>query len=274
MGGLVGSFIDVHEDSLNEGWGSFLRIWVCIDVSKPLLRGQMVTIGIDKISLGQDFGLSSFVCPVIPLHQSFPLLDNYHCKPTSVTYRENGKAIAELLPDACVSNSTGAYLIIPETNLEVTSDKPISPNYQNVIFGYFGGNPPAYAHVFPSPISVFLRVITTPIDSIISSSTVLLPRAEVGINPTASTFIPSFAENQMPSLFLKRQLVSSGGNVRQVLKRCRNRNTPLIDSTNTFQHQQLETIPELSNISLVADNIDASWRRLLLSLANHREYHT
>uniref|UniRef100_A0A803P2H8 DUF4283 domain-containing protein n=1 Tax=Cannabis sativa TaxID=3483 RepID=A0A803P2H8_CANSA len=40
---LIGSFIDVHEDSLNEGWGLFLRIRVAIDVSKPLLRGKTVT---------------------------------------------------------------------------------------------------------------------------------------------------------------------------------------------------------------------------------------
>uniref|UniRef100_A0A803PC16 Reverse transcriptase domain-containing protein n=1 Tax=Cannabis sativa TaxID=3483 RepID=A0A803PC16_CANSA len=40
---LIGTFLEVYEDSLNEGWGPFLRIRVGIDVSKPLLRGQTVT---------------------------------------------------------------------------------------------------------------------------------------------------------------------------------------------------------------------------------------
>ncbi|KAF4380499.1 hypothetical protein G4B88_011745 [Cannabis sativa] len=43
IGNLIGTFFDVHEDSLSEGWGPFLRIRVAIDVSKPLLRGQLVT---------------------------------------------------------------------------------------------------------------------------------------------------------------------------------------------------------------------------------------
>ncbi|KAF4400882.1 hypothetical protein G4B88_004425 [Cannabis sativa] len=44
IGNLIGDFLEVHDDSLNEGWGPFLRIRVGIDVSKPLLRGQMVTL--------------------------------------------------------------------------------------------------------------------------------------------------------------------------------------------------------------------------------------
>ncbi|KAF4377515.1 hypothetical protein F8388_025006 [Cannabis sativa] len=45
----------VHEDSLNEGWGPFLRLRVAIDVSKPLLRGQMVTLPWIKDELWLDF---------------------------------------------------------------------------------------------------------------------------------------------------------------------------------------------------------------------------
>ncbi|XP_060958296.1 uncharacterized protein LOC133030098 [Cannabis sativa] len=55
IGGLIGNFIDVHEDSLNEGWGPFLRIRVGVDVSKPLLRGQMVTFAWIKDDLWLDF---------------------------------------------------------------------------------------------------------------------------------------------------------------------------------------------------------------------------
>uniref|UniRef100_A0A803QPD8 CCHC-type domain-containing protein n=1 Tax=Cannabis sativa TaxID=3483 RepID=A0A803QPD8_CANSA len=42
LGNMIGTFLEVHEDSLNEGWGPFLRMRVEIDVSKPLLRGQFV----------------------------------------------------------------------------------------------------------------------------------------------------------------------------------------------------------------------------------------
>ncbi|KAF4362718.1 hypothetical protein G4B88_018336 [Cannabis sativa] len=43
LGNMIGKFLEVFEDSLNEGWGPFLRMRVEIDVSKPLLRGQLVT---------------------------------------------------------------------------------------------------------------------------------------------------------------------------------------------------------------------------------------
>ncbi|KAF4354159.1 hypothetical protein F8388_004171 [Cannabis sativa] len=43
-GNIVGTYIDVHEDSLNEGWGPFLRFRASIDISKPLLRGKMVKL--------------------------------------------------------------------------------------------------------------------------------------------------------------------------------------------------------------------------------------
>uniref|UniRef100_A0A803PLI6 CCHC-type domain-containing protein n=1 Tax=Cannabis sativa TaxID=3483 RepID=A0A803PLI6_CANSA len=43
-GNIVGTYIDVHEDSLNEGWGPFLRFRASIDISKPLLRGKVVKL--------------------------------------------------------------------------------------------------------------------------------------------------------------------------------------------------------------------------------------
>uniref|UniRef100_A0A803QJP0 Zinc knuckle CX2CX4HX4C domain-containing protein n=1 Tax=Cannabis sativa TaxID=3483 RepID=A0A803QJP0_CANSA len=43
-GNLLGTYVDVHEDSLNEGWGPFLRFRAILDISKPLLRGKMVKL--------------------------------------------------------------------------------------------------------------------------------------------------------------------------------------------------------------------------------------
>uniref|UniRef100_A0A803P622 DUF4283 domain-containing protein n=1 Tax=Cannabis sativa TaxID=3483 RepID=A0A803P622_CANSA len=42
LGNIIGEFLDVHEDSLAEGWGPFLRIRVKLQVTKPLPQGQMI----------------------------------------------------------------------------------------------------------------------------------------------------------------------------------------------------------------------------------------
>ncbi|KAF4348869.1 hypothetical protein G4B88_027482 [Cannabis sativa] len=42
VGEWVGKFIEVYEDSLHEGWGSFMHTRVRIDVTQPLIRGKMV----------------------------------------------------------------------------------------------------------------------------------------------------------------------------------------------------------------------------------------
>uniref|UniRef100_A0A803NQ77 CCHC-type domain-containing protein n=1 Tax=Cannabis sativa TaxID=3483 RepID=A0A803NQ77_CANSA len=44
VGEWVGEFVEVHEDSLHEGWGSFLRTRVRLDVTQPLMRGKMVSL--------------------------------------------------------------------------------------------------------------------------------------------------------------------------------------------------------------------------------------
>uniref|UniRef100_A0A803P996 Reverse transcriptase domain-containing protein n=1 Tax=Cannabis sativa TaxID=3483 RepID=A0A803P996_CANSA len=42
LGNIIGEFIEVFEDSTNEGWGPFLRVRVKLSVAKPLPRGQMI----------------------------------------------------------------------------------------------------------------------------------------------------------------------------------------------------------------------------------------
>uniref|UniRef100_A0A803P1Y7 DUF4283 domain-containing protein n=1 Tax=Cannabis sativa TaxID=3483 RepID=A0A803P1Y7_CANSA len=44
LASILGEFVAIHEDSLNEGWGLFLRFRDRIDITKPLLRGRMFTL--------------------------------------------------------------------------------------------------------------------------------------------------------------------------------------------------------------------------------------
>uniref|UniRef100_A0A803PZ38 Uncharacterized protein n=1 Tax=Cannabis sativa TaxID=3483 RepID=A0A803PZ38_CANSA len=44
LGNLIGEFLEVFQDSCFEGWGPFLRFRVRMDITKPLLRGKIITL--------------------------------------------------------------------------------------------------------------------------------------------------------------------------------------------------------------------------------------
>lgn len=52
MGNLIGSklgrVIEVDIEKGEMAWGEFMRVWVCIDIAKPLLHRKMVNIGHTK----------------------------------------------------------------------------------------------------------------------------------------------------------------------------------------------------------------------------------
>uniref|UniRef100_A0A803Q028 Zinc knuckle CX2CX4HX4C domain-containing protein n=1 Tax=Cannabis sativa TaxID=3483 RepID=A0A803Q028_CANSA len=374
LGNLIGTFIEVFEDSLNEGWGLFLRIRVGIDVSKPLLRGQMVTfpwmaddlwldyryerlpdfcyecgivghvfdkcaLFMEKIDEGKEPDLSygpwmegsalpksaydryrqdfskagpwpfitrlvrNTVAPIIPPCVSLPTI------PHHISNHEKGKAISESstdgslpqnflnmvdgsgpstvrspLPPSCHENvkifdpsddsgktdkhcnaetitktfkaSLSAPVDLSKKNGSATSH--VSPK-RSVVLSM--DTPPAYAHITPS-LNIATAKTSMQNEHLSSDLPITAPSSGL-VNITSNNSDSTLAhdvygnENRLSSLFSKRQLVTSSGNMRTVLKRCRTNASPLADATNSQMHDQLVSPSDFSSLSLEADGANA-----------------
>uniref|UniRef100_A0A803Q743 Zinc knuckle CX2CX4HX4C domain-containing protein n=1 Tax=Cannabis sativa TaxID=3483 RepID=A0A803Q743_CANSA len=321
IGNLIGTFFDVHEDSLSEGWGPFLRIRVAIDLSKPLLRGQLVTfpwiadelwleyryerlldfcydcgiIGyvfdkcpsfLEKIDEGndphltygpwmedsalpnscynqymQDFSkagpclfitrlVRNTITPIIPHIRQPPTL------PSSISNREKGKGIVDYLNLLIDPHETKHSSSRSKEFFDVVSN--ISSTLVNSI-ALLVATPPAYLHV-PCSLQPNTSILQPQVENV-NSTYVTTNRVNSKLDSIPLSFnVASITakENKISALFSKRKLVSSGGNVRNVLKRCRTKAPPLPDSTNFSLYQQPDPSSELSHLSLGVEGSDAS----------------
>uniref|UniRef100_A0A803QDE9 CCHC-type domain-containing protein n=1 Tax=Cannabis sativa TaxID=3483 RepID=A0A803QDE9_CANSA len=267
--------IRIHDDALNEGWGPFLRIRVGIDVSKPLLHGQTVTFPWMDDELWLDYryerlldfcyecGIIGHVfdkCPSFlekldegkELNLTYgPWLEESSLPRSSYDrYRQDfSKANVRnkiTFSDAYLysndSTSYGNATSVKNCNKKLISLSSSSLDTETLLPITPATNPSS------SQKNIKELVSSLPQDNLVQ------PISITGFEPGSSTG----KDSRMSSLFSKRQLTTSGGNVRNVLKRCCTRLTPLSDTTNTLSHQHPDPSSEMSTLSLKADGNGAS----------------
>uniref|UniRef100_A0A803QIP5 DUF4283 domain-containing protein n=1 Tax=Cannabis sativa TaxID=3483 RepID=A0A803QIP5_CANSA len=193
------------------------------------------------------------ITPIISHSRQPPVL------PPSITNREKGKRIVESPNHSIDTHCTRDLVLknsIPQFSIDLLPKEKFissnSPPTENVNSRNYGADQPKFSSDFGSQLEAMIassNIVTT--NTVTSTEVNPMP-------PSINVESDSVKDNRMPSLFGKRQLVTSRGNVRNVLKRCCTKATPLVDSTNHNLHQQPNPSSELSNFSLVADGSGAS----------------
>ncbi|KAF4357228.1 hypothetical protein F8388_017440 [Cannabis sativa] len=281
LGNMIGKFLEVFEDSLNEGWGPFLRMRVEIDVSKPLLRGSSLPrSSYDRYR--QDFSKEgpwpfltrlarNTINPILEHPRHLP------AAPANVTSSEKGKQVLDAtniiesnnmnlhslqltgvssqspkrlsikdhassscskeIPIDKLSPSTHGGFSTPASTTEYTSRSTticptvphITPNINSSLPSPpVATYPPLTSTHFKKPISLSMQIPPAYIHMSTEFNTSSTMSSSTVISASTAATSPPVTENRMSSLFTKRQLSTSGGNVRNVLKRCRTRVPSLI----------------------------------------------
>uniref|UniRef100_A0A803NHZ8 DUF4283 domain-containing protein n=1 Tax=Cannabis sativa TaxID=3483 RepID=A0A803NHZ8_CANSA len=191
LGNLIGTFIEVHENSLNEGWGPFLRMRVDIDVSKPLLRGiePKLPYGpwIEDSSLPrsnydryrQEFSKAGpwpfitrldrkSIAPIIPHTNQFP------ASPSQITNSEKGKEVLEIINNKNFANKLGSSM----QHYYQTGSSSTSSHFDKHLTI---GSPTTKSIAIPSAQPVLPSVLAT------DSKQVAFPTNKTMIDPPIST---------------------------------------------------------------------------------------
>uniref|UniRef100_A0A803P8W5 Reverse transcriptase domain-containing protein n=1 Tax=Cannabis sativa TaxID=3483 RepID=A0A803P8W5_CANSA len=284
VGEWIGEYIDVYEDSLHEGWGSFIRIRVWIDVSLPLMRGKLVTL--PKVCdehllefryenlpifcfhygrIGHPFDkcsgflelVDTGVEPDLPFDPS--MMGDKLPNSGYDRYRQDfSKANVYLFLTRMARKSIAST--IPTTNtyqIRSTTTKPYpSPLTKAETSNTAKEKPPQKETIpeLPSPFPNFFQslsatMLTTPTNSHTIPNSTHLPQTSHGISSNIYATNPpsdhlSSLPGQAASKAFKRQVDPE--NFRSVLKRCRN-NIGSSRGVNEFNNQQVSDALSDSN---------------------------
>uniref|UniRef100_A0A803PA43 Uncharacterized protein n=1 Tax=Cannabis sativa TaxID=3483 RepID=A0A803PA43_CANSA len=161
------------------------------------------------------------------------------------------------------SNPSNAYVIL-------ASNKPAGVIPTTVVHSDFTATklvplsistPPAYIHLANQTNTNSTPISPTTVDSntiLVRPTTITnVDASESNFNNLSTHQHSNVHDNRVAFVFSKRQLVSSSGNVRQVLRRCRTRSSPLANSINMLEQPTVNPAFEFSDLSLKDDTKDA-----------------